>query len=83
MDWQYQESWHPFHPHTVETDLTLTQKLIFLMEVRAWINKTATTGQFYVPVKVRRDWIAWANKRIEYLLGITRATDGNGLIDDL
>jgi hypothetical protein len=42
-------------------------KLIFLMEVRAWVEKTATTGQFYVPVQIRRDWLAWANKRIEYL----------------
>ena len=83
MDWQYQESWHPIHPNPMETDITLTQKLIFLMEIRDWVNKTATSGKFYVPIKVRKGWLAWANKRIEYLPGITRATDGSGLIDDL
>jgi hypothetical protein len=58
-----------------------TQRLIFLMEVRSWVSKTATTGQFYVPVQIRRDWLAWANKRIEYLHGLTRATTGRGLIE--
>jgi hypothetical protein len=64
----------------VETDLTLNQKLIFLMEVRAWINKTAASGKSYLPIQVRRDWLAWANKRIEYLLGIAKK-DGDGLIE--
>jgi hypothetical protein len=54
---------------------------MFLMEVRDWITKTATTGQFYVPIKIRKAWLAWGNKRIEYLHGLTRATTGRGLIE--
>ena len=49
-------------------DLTLSQKLAFLMEVRFWILGTATSGQAYLPIRDREEWIAWANKRIEYLL---------------
>jgi hypothetical protein len=57
------------------------QKLMFLMEIRTWIEKTATTGQFYVPIKMRRNWLVWANPRIEYLHGLTKRTDGPGLIE--
>jgi hypothetical protein len=49
-------------------DLTLSQKLAFLMEVRSWITGTATTGHAYLPIDIRKDWLAWADKRITYLV---------------
>jgi hypothetical protein len=56
MTWQ----WNPIHTSTLHDH--------FLREVREWINTTATNGHAYVKLGLRREWTAWANRRIKYFL---------------
>ena len=49
-------------------EVTLSQKIAFLIEVQAWITSTALTGHAYLPITARQEWVEWASHRIEHLL---------------
>ena len=64
-----QGCWHPLHTHTMDIDEErLNDKVQFLRNVRTWLQSKAINGHAYVKLGVRRKWIAWANRRINYLL---------------
>ena len=52
----------------MELEGAISNKVKFLIEIRDWLNSKAIRGHAYVRLSVRREWTAWANRRIKYFL---------------
>jgi hypothetical protein len=59
----------PIHSHTIELEEVINNKIVFLAEVRTWITTKTLNGHAYIRLGVRREWVAWSDRRIKYFLG--------------